>query len=332
MKFKKYPSIENHYNAEKVNFEMPVDQKWFVTEKIHGANYAFYADGHGTVKGAKRSSFVGLEDNFYNHEVIHEKYAESIRSARLHSFFDGMNPDVTMIVFGEIFGGNSCYSHKSAYKPIQKGVFYTPEIEFMAFDVAIQYPGDERLHFLSMKDRIAVLGVYIPQVPHLFFGTYETCLELCEKHKDMNSNVPTYFKVENPPVKNVVEGFVISPVDPLFDVYGGRVAFKYKTETFLEKSKGSKDKKQKFLSKEDEKIIQEFLQYLNDNRIDSYLSKEGAIYRKDIGKHIKGVFDDIIEDMKKDGIVIDDTKTVAKLVSRHIANKLLKVSEIGERS
>lgn len=47
--FKKYSSIENHFNREfmeKVVAEMPQDFEYVVQEKVHGANTSFLCDGN----------------------------------------------------------------------------------------------------------------------------------------------------------------------------------------------------------------------------------------------------------------------------------------------
>lgn len=49
IRFKKYSSIENSFDAEfmdKVRAEMPSDLKYVVQEKVHGANTSFLCDGN----------------------------------------------------------------------------------------------------------------------------------------------------------------------------------------------------------------------------------------------------------------------------------------------
>lgn len=56
--FKKYSSIENHFNREfmeKVVAEMPQDLEYVVQEKVHGANTSFLCDGND-VKFAEKKS------------------------------------------------------------------------------------------------------------------------------------------------------------------------------------------------------------------------------------------------------------------------------------
>lgn len=330
--FFKYPSIENHYNISKVKFTDVEGTQWVVTEKLHGANYALYTNGK-EVRAAKRSGFVGRDENFYNHQLVYDKF-----QSKVLDLFELLNESSDkkleiVAVHGELFGGNSMKDHVSKFKPIQKGVFYTTGIEFLGFDVSV-IDEDDRHHMLNFDGRVSSFrSVGIPHAPVLYIGSLDECVNFCERNKTMNSLVPFLYGFGATPedeISNVVEGFVLKPTETVFDVYGHPVAFKYKTEHFLEKSRDAAGKRSKAtgLSSKNQKIYESVMDYINDNRIESYQSKVGTIKRDELGKHIKGIIDDALEDFEKDGNEIEDRKLIAKLVSRHVAQKLLKIAEI----
>src|ERR1043165_5098571 len=118
MNFKKFNSLENTYRQnliDKVQYEGKDSGQWIVTEKIHGANFSFWCDGH-EVLTASRTQFV--DGTFFSCQAVINKYSEKIlglhRSNRLGS---------VLVVYGELFGGN-----------IQKEVFYGDK-GFIAFDL-----------------------------------------------------------------------------------------------------------------------------------------------------------------------------------------------------
>lgn len=87
MQFIPYPSIPNLYNAKKVVKEVEeqaVCQEFYVTEKIHGANFGIYCDGV-EIRCASRSGFIEYGQKFNNYQNIMDKYrANLIKFADRH--------------------------------------------------------------------------------------------------------------------------------------------------------------------------------------------------------------------------------------------------------
>ena len=80
IRFKKYSSIENSFDAEfmdKVRAEMPSDLRYVVQEKVHGANTSFLCDGND-VCFAKRTSVLADNEKFYDYEQILAEYRERV--------------------------------------------------------------------------------------------------------------------------------------------------------------------------------------------------------------------------------------------------------------
>jgi len=116
--------------------------EWVATEKIHGANLSLLTDGV-RVRAAKRKAILDPGDDFFAHRAILERLAPALRAlfARVAAGEGGVGDRIgTLLVHGEIFGGG--YPHPDVapvggVRPVQSGVWYTPGVEFLAFDLAV---------------------------------------------------------------------------------------------------------------------------------------------------------------------------------------------------
>ena len=118
---------------------------------------------------------------------------------------------------------------------------------------------------------------------------------------DFDSKIPEWLglpKIEN----NLCEGVVIKPNEPKFLWSGSRVILKNKNEAFKEIS-GHKDgflpKENIKLSDNGNKLLEEILTYITENRLRNVLSHIGAVTDKDFGKIMGLMNKDIIEDFLK---------------------------------
>jgi Rnl2 family RNA ligase len=110
----------------------PTDELWVATEKVHGTNFSFIYDGE-TLRHAKRSSFLKDTDSFNNFQAMSKKHADKVKTLFTHLRAD--IPTLKVIkIFGEFYGG--LYPDvKGKSKAIQKTIFYSPEVDFEAFDL-----------------------------------------------------------------------------------------------------------------------------------------------------------------------------------------------------
>lgn len=131
---RKYEKIEN--NIENfipkgiINSDICV-----ITEKIHGANFSFTTDGK-SIKYGKRQSYLSITSKFYDFQNIIESHKNKI--INIFNTIKLLNNDVKIVrIYGELFGGY--YPHKNIInnniKRVQKGVWYSPDINFYAFDI-----------------------------------------------------------------------------------------------------------------------------------------------------------------------------------------------------
>jgi Rnl2 family RNA ligase len=318
LEFNRYPSIENSYRGkflDKINFTVPPDVIWAASEKVHGANFSFITNGEEVIVG-KRSGLIKWDEPFYNHNVILNKYKEGILS-----LFKNLNESVEeckqIQVFGEIFGGNSRDNIRSKFSSVQGGVFYTPDIEFVGFDVLINND-----HFLPLKFVNSFLEVSggIPTPPLLVKGSLEECLSFSPV---FTSKVALSFGYDFE--GNFAEGVVIRPFENEYRLpNGSRIILKNKNETFNEaEPKERKEQAPRENQGELDYHLNEMKdRYITRNRFDSVISKVGnQLTMKDFGKVFGLLIHDIITDYIKDNdleIMNEDVKYMKGCLSPFI--------------
>lgn len=120
--------------------------RWVVTEKVHGANFSLLLRGpHHETVFCKRSGEIPAGENFYafRSQGLPEKLAGP--GDRLFADLQGRLGEgglavVAVQVYGELFGGH--YPHPDVSPvpgllPVQRGIWYSEHLEFIAFDVAV---------------------------------------------------------------------------------------------------------------------------------------------------------------------------------------------------
>ena len=327
LSFKKYSSIENHFNREfmeKVVAELPQDLEYVVQEKVHGANTSFLCDGN-EVRFAKRTSMLEDEEKFYEYPELLDVYKDKV--FKLFARIRDTHPEVTSLsLFGEMFGG--LYPHNDvkanrSLSHIQKGVCYTPEHEFYGFDI---YLSDGVNGWYLPVDEVNELfeseGFFYAKT--LFRGTLAECLKFPNAFP---SKISEWLGL--PPINdNICEGIVIRPVSPMYLRNGSRVLIKSKNERFAEK-KNVKRRNKLFAepipySEQLKDLVVEVEAYVTENRLNNVVSHIGEVHvPKDFGK-IMGLFSkDVLEDFLKEhgGDYAGLEKSEQKLLNKEL-NKL----------
>lgn len=312
MEFRKFGSIENVKTSilNKIDILFP-SAIFIVQEKIHGANFSFITDGK-SVRCGKRTSIINEDEIFYNHDKLNHLHENIMNLANI---FDSED----IVVYGEICGGN--YPHKDVEnkgtKAVQKGIFYSPEIKFFAFDIRVN---GEYVDFYTFQK--ACTDSDIPFLPSLFSGTLRECVKF---ENEYITKVPEMLLL--PEISdNICEGNIIRPINPLFFDNGSRVILKNKNSKFKEKKGNSGTKvhnEVEPMSEELQKIVRELELYITENRLRNAISKIGTIQSKDFGK-LNGLFaQDALEDYSKDNtnIIEDLDRTNKKIVTRFLNNK-----------
>ena len=212
MPWSRYPKIAESSAAAPASV---TTGQWLCTEKIHGANFSVMATAEGDVHFASRSGTLAEDDNFFGYrsqglDAYLRPRALALRQALLQS---GASDDgAAVTVYGELYGGE--YPHpevqvaSGGVGPVQRGVWYSPSLSFMGFDVAISDgTGARYLSFDSARDAAKEAGFCF--VAPVFRGTLAECLDCNVRFA---STVPATHGL--PPlvdVPNWAEGLVVRP-------------------------------------------------------------------------------------------------------------------------
>lgn len=284
--FSKYNSIENSYRdkmiARIVSHHLN-KATWCVQEKVHGSNFSFIWD-KGAVKIAKRTGLIGNPYQFNRSDVLLDKYQDKIKLLCSENF-----PNSTVNIYGEIFGGD--YPNiKSEYRKIQKGVYYTPDVEFYGFDIKVD---GKYLNVLECEELFQKYGVFYAQ--RLFTGTFDECMKY---PNEFNSTIPSLLGL--PDIgENICEGVVLRPLVTSY-IGQARAILKNKNIKFSENSRGEKVKPIKNISEKMQSLLHNLQGYVNQNRLNNVLSKEEYDLPKMMGKLIADFSKDVMEDFVKD--------------------------------
>ncbi|MCB9753912.1 MAG: hypothetical protein H6713_28550 [Myxococcales bacterium] len=190
--------------------------RWAVTEKIHGANFCVLCDESG-LRVAKRKALLAPGEPFFGYERPLARLEPRV-FALLHRL-RAEDPEVTRVyVYGELFGG--LYPHPEVppplgVEPIQTGVYYTPDIEFCAFDVAVSRGEDEAREYLGFGRALELLR----SLDILCAEPLRVCslTEACAYPVDFETRMPARLGLPALPnhAANLAEGVVIRPMEAL---------------------------------------------------------------------------------------------------------------------
>eukprot|EP00938_MAST-03A_sp_MAST-3A-sp1_P007197 g7197.t1 len=206
---------EGHFPYEKMSttFGSHLEAKdmYVVTEKVHGANFCFVTDGRKIEVASRKRILNPFERDFFGcFESGLVKRHESLVIDTFHRVREMHGKDVRVVwVFGELFGGGYP-GKKSDQTLVQSGIFYTPTLEFIAFDIC--YSSDTNMRtYLSYDEAYSLwekeLGGMFVQA--LMRGDFETCM----KHPvEFDTTIPKRFGLPAVPSmleKNRAEGVVV---------------------------------------------------------------------------------------------------------------------------
>lgn len=291
--------------------------KWTVTEKIHGANFSFVYE-HRKLQYAKRKEFLSWTDDFFGFQEVVVRIEDNVLQ-----LFEQLSTDFEAdryIIYGELFGGK--YPHPnvpvhSNVQAIQTGVYYSPVIDFCAFDIAFEREGVK--HYLDYETAISYFethGIFYAAV--LFAGKLNEVLDFNIR---INSMVPSLLKL---PLldHNLIEGVVIKPwKHSHIKNLSVRPILKIKNPEFDEEKKFHEAEKWSFIpnvsSKSEELsfIMEEMARYVNENRINSAVSKIGRLDFTN-EQRLQQIRDEILEDVWND-FNLNNSNLVNDLSAEH---------------
>ncbi|WP_428070352.1 RNA ligase family protein [Chryseobacterium gambrini] len=332
--YEKMPNNLKKLGLSESDFSKMEKLKWVVTEKVHGANFSFVYE-NGSLKFAKRKEYLNWTDDFFGFQLVVSKLENNI--LRL---FEKLSSDIAAekyIIYGELFGGKYPHPEVAPLKDIhavQTGVYYTPDIEFCAFDIAIETDGSDSKYYLDYESSVAYFDEFkIFYAKPLLIGKFNEAMNFNIR---INSAVPKEFNL--PELNdNLIEGVVIKPFNQLDNNDFQRPIIKLKNPEFDEEEKFHEAEKWSFIpnvsSKTEELsfIVDELRNYVTQNRLKSAVSKIGTL---DLNNHsrvseIKKEFlEDVITDFNEnnDNLLNDlspeDKTWIAERINAEI-NKMI---------
>ncbi len=290
--YEKIPESPSKWNLTESEYRAFKKTDWVVTEKIHGANFGISTDG-SEVRFAKRKEFLPPDENFFDYQSLKNKLAHQVKE-----IFKILQAERTRLfrvaVYGELFGGE--YPHPevpevSHVQAVQTGIYYSPKIEYCAFDIAVEEQGKSDLR--SYEDFNKALKIFqqvgMMAAEPLFIGKYEEALEY---NLEFDSTIPSLLGLPQLPFRNPAEGIVIKPVKSIYvetDKGRFRPILKKKIPEFAEDSRFHQATKWNYqkatvqtldLSFEEE-LSQELLALVTETRLSNVLSKVGRVSDSD---------------------------------------------------
>ncbi|WP_194304382.1 MULTISPECIES: RNA ligase family protein [Chryseobacterium] len=332
--YEKMPNNLKKLGLSESDFSKMEKLKWVVTEKVHGANFSFVYE-NGSLKFAKRKEYLNWSDDFFGFQLVVSKLENNI--LRL---FEKLSSDIAAekyIIYGELFGGKYPHPEVEPVKDvhaIQTGVYYNPDIEFCAFDIAIETCGSDSKYYLDYESSVAYFNEFeIFHAKPLLIGKFN---EATNFNIRINSAVPKEFNL--PELNdNLIEGVVIKPFNQLDNNDFQRPIIKLKNPEFDEEEKFHEAEKWSFIpnvsSKTEELsfIVDELRNYVTQNRLKSAVSKIGTLdlnNQSRVSEIKKEFLEDVITDFNEnnDGLLndlsSDDQAWIAERINSEI-NKMI---------
>ncbi len=282
--FSEYEKMSNNLKKLGLNdrdFSKMEKLQWVVTEKIHGANFSFVYENR-TLKYAKRKEYLSWNDDFFGFQIVVNNIENNI--LRLFEDLSFKIEATKYIIYGELFGG--MYPHPDIESipnlhAIQTGVYYSPKINFCAFDIAIETDDIQSKRYLDYELSLSYFEKHkVFHAKPLLIGKL---IEALNFRRRINSIIPQQLKL--PEIKeNLIEGVVIKPFNQIdYKLIHSRPIIKLKNKEFDEEKKYHQAKKWTYtpnISSKSEDlffIFDELRNYINTNRLQSAISKIGAL-------------------------------------------------------
>jgi hypothetical protein len=111
------------------------NKKWIITKKVHSSCFCFcfiYDVNTNKITCAKRKEIIKDNEYFYGFRDILPELYPIVERIASNVLTRGLSKSISFInIYGELFGG--VYPNiKSKYKPVQNGIYYSPNLHFYA--------------------------------------------------------------------------------------------------------------------------------------------------------------------------------------------------------
>ncbi len=304
--YEKMPSNLKKLGLSETDFSKMEKLKWVVTEKIHGANFSFVYENR-TLRYAKRKVYLSWSDDFFGFQLVVNEIEDKI--IRLFEDLSANEDGEKYIIYGELFGGK--YPHPDVkaddnLNAIQTGVYYSPSIKFCAFDIAIEKSDSNSKRYLDYESSISYFEKHnLFYIKPLLIGKFSDAVNFNTR---INSMIPKQLNLPEL-TENLIEGVVIKPYNNLANNnISSRPIVKLKNKEFDEENKFHQAEKWSYIPNVSSKsedltfILDELRNYITRNRLESAVSKVGAIdfsNRERLEEIEKELFNDTLIDFNE---------------------------------
>lgn len=282
--YDKIPESLNQLNLSESDYRLLKKTDWVVTEKVHGANFGITTDGV-EVQFAKRKQLLQPDENFFDYlsqKPILEDKAKYI-FANLKKTLSNLRK---ITIYGELFGGE--YPHPdvpavAGMQAVQTGVYYSPKVEYYAFDIAIQgNNGSSKQIYLDYNVMRSLFHqASLIYAEPLFIGKLEQAFDY---NIEFESTIPKILGLPKLPFTNKAEGIVIKPVTSIYiETSKGKIRpiLKKKISEFAEDSRFHQSQKWDYQKAKiigsEALISQQILGLVTKNRLNNVISKFGKV-------------------------------------------------------
>lgn len=315
--YEKMPDDAKKWKIQASEYRLFKKVDWIVTEKVHGANFCFIVDKQG-IQCAKRKEILQPEDDFFGFQILLEKLADQIK--QIESLIK--QPFERLSIYGELCGGE--YPHPEVQadpnvQAVQTGIYYSPTIEFYAFDIAVEH--DVR-NYLDYEESLEIFQkVDILHAQPLYVGKFNQAIDF---DININSKIPQQLGLPALDVDNKIEGVVIKPIKTiLIETPKGKIRpiLKKKSQAFSEDKRYHQATKWSYKINQDDVnfLMPEILLFVTENRLNNTISKIGEINQNDekrIAQILEAFIADVIESFNEeyDGILEDVSENSKNLI------------------
>jgi Rnl2 family RNA ligase len=296
-----FESIENHYRQgvlkriTTAGYHLKSKTEWDRFEKLDGANFSFICDGLDVTCGKR--NFPLVKENFYEWEKVKKRYEHNVLSMfkDLKKIYKNL---VQFNLFGELHGG-MYPGFPAKTKPLNRNTYYSPSIQFMAFDLQVTLYGEEHSKYMIYDDYKDILDKH--QIPYVKLKSRTTLEEALKFSPTFITEIPRIYGLEDIE-GNIAEGVVLKPSKEVYiyrkDENGKmiprRPIIKHKHTGTMEKKKSTYKKSLHDLYSEDIIALKD---YLNEARLINVVTKMGGdVGLKDMTKVMRKFREDAFEE------------------------------------
>ncbi|WP_192579174.1 RNA ligase family protein [Dyadobacter aurulentus] len=331
LEYEKIPSSLKELITDEAAFKQFNKLTWVATEKIHGANFRFIYHDKSLLFG-KRKELLTWKDDFFGFQIV----AAALEERVVHLFETIVKDYQTknVILYGELFGG--LYPHEQVainkdVEAVQSGIFYSPNIDFCAYDIAFENPSNNRKVYVSYQNALGYFERFdIFHAKPLQTGKLSDLLNitLCfETRIPAQLHLPS---IEN----NLAEGVVIKPFSDHSPEAASRPILKLKNPEFEENRKFHQARKWSFIpdvtsiSQDLDFLLQDLFQYVTANRLNNVISKIGKPNSDERWKQIEQEFlEDVFTEFNNcnDHILSEVTPTQHQWISDRLKAEIRRL-------